>query len=302
MESINTHALHIEKFFSLSPDLLCIASVAGYFVKINPSFTEILGYSENELLSQPFVNLIHPEDLDKTQAELNKLENGAERLHFENRYCCKDGEYRWFSWKAYYEVETGLLYAIARDVTEKKSMEKKLILQSQQDPLTEVLNRRAFTEICARQLKQAMKDKFPLSLVIIDVDFFKEFNDSKGHLQGDTVLKKISTTLHRQLRKNTDFISRYGGDEFIVLLSHTNLKQALEVAEHLRETVEHLKIFYGQNSKKEQVTITLGVTTILPSQDYSLNELISVADKALYQAKKAGRNQVIGVDFVNSAS
>jgi len=289
---------HIEKFFSLSPDLLCIANIAGYFESINPAFTQILGYSVEELMAQPFINLIHADDVKKTQAELDKLAQGDVTLNFESRYCCKSGEYRWFSWKAYFETETGLLYAIARDITEKKILEKKLLEQSRLDPLTDVLNRRAFTELSSKELKSAVRKQYPISLVIIDVDYFKEYNDNKGHIQGDKTLRKISKTIQKHLRRNTDLISRYGGDEFLLLLKQTTLEQAMNVAEHLRKTIDALNLSYENMSKKKNITITLGVTTILPDKNYSVNKLIAVADAALYKAKNAGRNQVVGMDFI----
>src|SRR6056297_1587756 len=157
MANSTRELFHIEKTFSLSPDLLCIANIAGYFERVNPAFTYILGYSVEELLSQPFVNLIHPDDLAQTQAELNKLAGGEVTLHFENRYRTRKGVYRWFSWKAYFETETGLLYAIARDITDKKALEKKLMKQTRIDPLTDVFNRRAFTEVCSNEIKLAVR-------------------------------------------------------------------------------------------------------------------------------------------------
>lgn len=288
---------HIEKFFSLSPDMLCIVTIAGYFERVNPAFKQILGYSSEELLAEPFVNLVHPDDLASTQAELDKLARGEATIHFENRYLCKSGQYRWFSWKAFYETKTGFLYAIARDITDKKALEKQLIELSRLDPLTSALNRRAFTEVCLIELKAAVRHHYPISLIIVDVDFFKEYNDNKGHIQGDKILRKVSSTIKRLLRRSTDLIARYGGDEFLILLSHTNLDQAINVAEHVRQTVEGLKIPYKIAGIQETLTITLGVTTIVPNKNYSVNQLIAAADAALYKAKKAGRNQVVGVDF-----
>ncbi len=299
MNEFSNKLYHFEKFFSLSPDLLCVANIAGYFEQVNPSFTQILGYSENELLAEPFVTFIHLEDIANTQAELAKLAKGIATIHFENRLKCKNGTFRWFSWKAFYETETGLLYATARDVTEKKELETKLIEFSRLDPLTAVLNRRAFTELCSSELKTAARNQYPISIIIIDVDYFKEFNDNKGHIQGDKILKKISKTLKKHLSKSTDLIARYGGDEFLVLLSHTNLLQAINVAEELRQSVENLKIPYKLTDTSKILSITLGVTTITPNKNYSVNQLIIAADEALYKAKKAGRNQVLGFDFNN---
>lgn len=298
MNQFSKELYHIEKFFSLSPDLLCVANNAGYFERVNPAFTQILGYSMQELLSKPFINYVYVADIATTQAELDKLSQGSTAtIHFENRIICKDGTYRWYSWKAYYETETGLLYAIARDITEKKQLENKLIELSRLDHLTGVLNRRAFTEMCLTEIKVAVRHHYPISLVIIDVDYFKDYNDSQGHIQGDKILRKVSNTLKKQLRRSSDLISRYGGDEFLALLSHTNLEQALSVAEHLRTTVEQLKIPYEVGESPSYLTITLGVTTILPTKNYSVNQLIAAADAALYKAKNAGRNQVVGIDF-----
>src|SRR4029079_17677648 len=104
MDSTPNKHYHFEKFFSLSPDLLCVATITGYFERVNPAFTQLLGYSEYELLSEPFINFIHPADINNTQLELDKLTKGDATIHFENRLKCKEGEYRWFSWKAYYET------------------------------------------------------------------------------------------------------------------------------------------------------------------------------------------------------
>lgn len=297
MRELSKEIYHFEKFFSLSPDLLCVANIAGFFEQVNPAFTQLLGYSVAELLAKPFVKFIHPDDVANTRAEIAKLAMGEATIHFENRLKCKKGEFRWFSWKAYYETETGLLYAIARDVTDKKRLETRLIELSRFDPLTGVFNRRAFTELCSCELRAAAYDQYPISVIIIDVDFFKEFNDNKGHIEGDRVLKRISHTLKKHLPKATDLISRYGGDEFLVLLSHADLLEAMKVAELLRLSIERLDIPYTLADNSDVLSITLGVTTIIPEKNYSVNQLIIAADAALYKAKKAGRNQVFGFDF-----
>jgi len=105
------------RFFNYALDLLCIAGIDGYFKLVNPAFERVLGYSAAELLKMPFVDLIHPEDRTDTVAELHKLANGLETLSFRNRFRCKDGSYRELEWTSYPEPATGLLYAVARDVT-----------------------------------------------------------------------------------------------------------------------------------------------------------------------------------------
>ncbi|ERT08869.1 sensory box protein [Lyngbya aestuarii BL J] len=113
------------QFFNLSVDLFCIAGADGYFKRINPQFTNLLGYSEAELLSQPLSNFVHPEDRDQTQSELEILTQGIPSRNFKNRYRCKDGSYRWLSWTST-PLEEGIVYAVARDITDRKEFEQQL--------------------------------------------------------------------------------------------------------------------------------------------------------------------------------
>jgi len=114
----------LARFFNYALDLLCIAGIDGYFKLVNPAFERVLGYTAAELLKIPFVELIHPEDRNDTVAEVSKLANGLETIWFQNRYRCKDGSYRRLEWTSYPEPSTGLLYAVARDVTRRDSSER----------------------------------------------------------------------------------------------------------------------------------------------------------------------------------
>jgi PAS domain S-box-containing protein len=116
----------LDRFFNYALDMLCIAGIDGYFKLVNPSFERVLGYTTVELLKIPFVELIHPEDRSDTIAEVSKLANGLETICFQNRYRCKDGSYRRLEWTSYPEPATGLLYAVARDVTERDRGDRRI--------------------------------------------------------------------------------------------------------------------------------------------------------------------------------
>jgi diguanylate cyclase (GGDEF)-like protein/PAS domain S-box-containing protein len=157
------------------------------------------------------------------------------------------------------------------------------------DPLTNLHNRRYFFEVAHRELERARRYQSPLSLIMIDIDHFKEVNDTHGHLIGDMVLKLIAERLSAQLRE-IDVLCRYGGEEFVVLLPDTALDAAYQVAERLRQAIVKMPIQAGSNQVK--VTTSLGVAH-MDAECHQIDDLIRYADKALYQAKSAGRNQSI---------
>ena len=135
------HQLHLEqkrveeereRFFNLSLDLLCVAGMDGYFKKVNPAFTSTLGFSEVEMLSRPFTDFIHPDDLAATLSEVDSLGTGVDSIHFENRYRCKDGSWKWLSWNTKPFVEEKILYAVARDITEKKEAEFSILFLNEE--------------------------------------------------------------------------------------------------------------------------------------------------------------------------
>ena len=153
------------------------------------------------------------------------------------------------------------------------------------DGLTGLSNRRAFGQRVALEMGRAMRYGLPLSLLLLDVDHFKEYNDSFGHVAGDEVLKTLSQVIHVQGRE-TDFFARYGGEEFVIILPHTNSEGALTLAERLRLAVSNT------SWPTRPVTVSIGAATLLPSMAAE-NDLVSAADSALYAAKAKGRNQVI---------
>ena len=130
---------------------------------------------------------------------------------------------------------------------------------------------------------------------MIDIDYFKKYNDIYGHLKGDECLKKIAGALSQALKRPADFIARYGGEEFVAVLPGTNIEGATHVADILRKIVEEMSIEHNDTVTGKIVTISLGVASTIPKQHDSYNGLLKEADKALYMAKQKGRNRVVSV-------
>lgn len=167
---------------------------------------------------------------------------------------------------------------------------------SLRDPLTELWNRRKYDETIGLEWQRCLRQQRPISLLFIDVDYFKNYNDLYGHVAGDATLIKIGTTLRTALSRPTDMVVRYGGEEFIVLLAETGKKEAILNASRLLEKIEALAIPHEGSAVKNCITVSIGVTTLLPDRHSQHQDLVRIADKALYQAKTNGRNQVVYLD------
>ena len=161
------------------------------------------------------------------------------------------------------------------------------------DALTGVANRRHFDERLQQELLRAVRDKAPLSLLMIDVDFFKKYNDLNGHQAGDTCLIKVALMIASSLRRPADMVARYGGEEFSVILPSTNSAGALDRAEVIRKKIADLVVCHPGSQKNTSVTVSIGVASVAPGDaTASTASLIAAADAALYQVKQSGRNAV----------
>lgn len=175
-----------------------------------------------------------------------------------------------------------------RDMTGKKQAQLALEQLAAQDGLTGLANRRSFDIALIKELHRAERESRPLSLLMIDVDFFKKYNDKYGHPAGDNLLKQVANTIIAAMRRGGDTTARYGGEEFAVILPSESLEKAAIVAERIRSAVEQL-VLPGELSPCMQVTVSIGVATVdvFPAKP---QELVALADAALYRAKDSGRN------------
>jgi diguanylate cyclase (GGDEF)-like protein/PAS domain S-box-containing protein len=275
--------LRARRFFDLSHDMLCTADMDGYFVELNSAWEESLGYNGEELRAAPFLELVHPEDRKRTEAESAGLFEGAQTVGFENRYLAKDGSWRWLRWSSTFAPDESLIYARATDVTPLKRVESErenllteVAVLARSDALTGLPNRRGLDEQLPREMARARRTESDLCLAIVDIDHFKAYNDANGHLAGDAVLRECAVAWDAALR-GEDTIVRFGGEEFLVVLPDCPPAQAAETIERLRQATP------------AGLTCSAG----LACWDYAetTDDLVDRADSALYRAKAAGRNQ-----------
>jgi diguanylate cyclase (GGDEF)-like protein/PAS domain S-box-containing protein len=272
------------RWFEMSNDMLVEASLDGYFTRLSARWEQCLGWTREELMSRPFREFIHPDDLDATMPVANALdERPDEVVNLENRYMAKDGSWRWLLWSA--RSDEHRKYAVAKDITDRKQLEQerqglldRVEAMARTDPTTGLPNRRSWEEEVRAAIARAQRHEHSLAVALVDLDRFKLFNDTYGHPAGDALLADAAASWRVTLRV-TDFIARYGGEEFALLLPECPPDEALAVLDRLRAATPRNQ------------TASVGVAYWDRSE--SPEELVARADAALYGAKDAGRDRVV---------
>jgi diguanylate cyclase (GGDEF)-like protein len=160
------------------------------------------------------------------------------------------------------------------------------------DPLTKISNRRGFENRLNSEWSNANRVHSPISILMMDIDKFKTYNDTYGHQQGDVALKTFADVVSRSLNRPSDFAARWGGEEFIILLPNVNTSGAAEVAERVRKNVE-ASVIHTEEGKETRITVSIGINTVSPTADANIGDFIKEADQALYKAKESGRNRYV---------
>jgi two-component system cell cycle response regulator len=194
------------------------------------------------------------------------------------------------------QVFIGLLH----DISHRKQYESALERAALVDPLTRIANRRHFDNFFEQEWQRAIRSAEPLSLIVLDVDYFKRYNDALGHAAGDAALRQVASVLAAHAMRPTDLAARYGGEEFVVLFGETAADAALALAESIRARIEALGLPNPGSAAGASITVSIGVATIVPNQLDDLANFFVAADKAMYAAKEAGRNAVRAVDAGSS--
>ncbi|WP_392408617.1 diguanylate cyclase domain-containing protein [Chlorogloeopsis fritschii] len=161
------------------------------------------------------------------------------------------------------------------------------------DGLTQIANRRYFEQVLQQEWTQAICEQYPLTLILCDVDYFKRFNDTYGHLKGDECLAQVAQAICRAVRQPGDFVARYGGEEFAIVLPHTDLQGGLWVAKAIQQQVQNLRIEHTGSPISAYVSVSLGISSLVPEQGTAPEILIEQSDQKLYSAKQQGRNQIV---------
>lgn len=268
-------------------------SPTGSWLEVNQKLCDILGYSKRELYTLTFQDITYPDDLEADLALVDEmLQKKRQNYQIEKRYFHRNGSVIWgnltVSLVSASDGTPKYFVSVIEDICLRKEMEQQLRVTASHDPLTGLFNRSKLNTALDNELTRAIRYSRPLSLLMIDIDFFKRVNDDHGHLAGDKVLVELSKILDIATR-STDIVSRFGGEEFLLVLPELDHEQALQLADRIRRTVEAHAISYQQ--KTINITVSIGVATY-PEHGSSIDELVSAADGAMYKAKKAGRNRI----------
>lgn len=214
------------------------------------------------------------------------------RVAYEMEYPCHSPhEQRWFIMRVSHlqDAPYNLFVVSHHNITQRKLAEERAEHLAMHDPLTGLANRRYFDAFLTGELRRGVRNKTSVSLIAVDVDHFKDYNDKLGHLHGDECLIKVGKCLFNCSRRPGDLATRLGGDEFALILGDTDLAGALQVAETILKNIRDLKMMFAESG---QVTASIGVASIIPSAEHDPDYLLHEADKALYGAKLGGRNQI----------
>lgn len=267
---------------------------------VSPSCARVIGWNAGQLMGTAALSGIHAEDLPRVQQTLEALNLGEveeARIAYRNRHREKREIWVEAALRVTRAPDTGEIdgvVAIVRDMTEHKDLHDRLAALATSDGLTGLANRRQFDERLRDEWARAKRDGTPLSLLLIDVDHFKKFNDQYGHQAGDACLRSIAKTFAGEARRSADLAARYGGEEFVLLLPNTDAEDCERIGERVRQAVHELVVPHALNPPSNQVTVSLGGATDLPAGGTAeCTSLVEAADLALYAAKDGGRNRLV---------
>ena len=272
--------------------LISITDKKGKIIEVNDAFCNISGYTKEELIGKAHNITRHPDTSKKLYEQMwNTLEKGSS-WSGELKNISKDGKVYWVEISIYpnYEKNKIISYtAIRQDITDKKRVEYLSIT----DELTQMYNRRFFNIKIEEELSRSRREDMYLTFLMIDIDYFKKYNDTYGHQKGDDTLTKVARVILNNIKRAGDYGFRLGGEEFgVIFSSKNNPEKSIKLAKNIKDEVEKLQIKHESSSVNKYVTISMGLVIKKAKNVKNSNELYKEADEALYKAKEEGRNCV----------
>ncbi len=276
---------------------LLIIEADGRIQFTNPACDQYLGYQENELAGSSIGNLFSPmvarEYMD--YFAMHAANPGTAHNHGTREVAIRHREGHSVSMDLTLTpmyLRQSLYIGLLHDITHHKQSEDALQRAAYLDPLTKIANRRHFDTFLEKEWQRAVRSGSPLSLVVLDVDHFKLYNDTLGHPAGDSCLQQVAAAIASHACRTTDLAARYGGEEFALLFAETDSDAAIVLAEAIRAHIEAMRLPHPRSATSAWLTVSIGVATINPHQLDSKEALFVAADRAMYVAKEGGRNQV----------
>jgi diguanylate cyclase (GGDEF)-like protein/PAS domain S-box-containing protein len=275
------------------------------FAYVGPQIEGLLGWSPDSWMTvQDWADRMHPDDRERVVNFCVAQSKAGVDHEADYRALTRDGHYVWIRDVVHVvrtaEGEVDSLVGFMFDISERKQTEQKLLALQQElqelsfkDSLTGLANRRRFDSQLHEEWLHARREQVPLSLVMVDIDFFKLYNDCYGHIQGDDCLRRVALALGTGATRPRDFLARYGGEEFVLVLPETDRLGAERVATRCREALHAQRIPHEHSPVAPNVTVSIGVATLVPGESDDLVRFIEIVDRQLYRAKQAGRDSLV---------
>jgi len=275
------------------------------FTYIGPQIEKLLGWRPLSWVSvEDWASRMHPEDRAWVVDFCVAQSKAGTDHEADYRALTKDGNYVWIRDVVHVvrkeNGEVDSLIGFMFDISERKAAEEKLVILQKEleelsfkDSLTGISNRRMFDSVMEVEWANALRSHQPLSLVMLDIDYFKQYNDCYGHIQGDECLKRVARILSSAATRPRDFLARFGGEEFVLVLPETDAEAAKKIAERCRNLIYNEQIPHEKSPVSQLLTVSFGVGTIIPTHSDEPIKLIEEVDKRLYQAKQKGRNCIM---------
>lgn len=279
--------------------IICLDTTTDQISIINKFMLEMVGWDHSDIdTAEKWFQKVYPDDEYRTkmlnlwsdlidEAELHKKPYSSVGLA---KVACKDGSFKWLEGRYYRKGH--FIYAICVDISERKKTEEKFKELSLIDTLTEIYNRRYFNIEYDTMWYLAQRTKTPISVIVCDIDNFKNINDTYGHVTGDQVIITMAKAISSTLKRETEFVARYGGEEFVIVSYDCDEKSALELCKIIKHNVDNTSIS-GIQDDNHICTMSFGVNSVIPNSNITPEHFLNSADMAMYEAKRTGKNRIV---------